>query len=61
MGDALSRLRAELDAMRNREGEAQRTLDAHQGEYAALESELAELDAARGEKVRLEQHACAAQ
>ncbi len=48
----LSKLRAEQDALRLKEGEAQRTLDAHQGEYSALDAELAEVEEARAEKVR---------
>lgn len=53
VSDALNKLRAELDALRNKEGEAQRTLDAHQGEYSSLEAELAELEASRAEKVSI--------
>ena len=45
-------MRAEQDALRLKEGEAQRTLDAHQGEYSALDAELAEVEESRAEKVR---------
>lgn len=48
----LAKMRAEQDALRLKEGEAQRTLDAHQGEYSALDAELAGVEEARAEKVR---------